>query len=170
MQRVWAALGSTVFFVIAPGTILGLVPWWITGWRWQPAFLGTDPTRAAGALLLAAGLLVLVESFVRFVVKGVGTPAPVYPARHLVTGGYFRYVRNPIYVALLVAILGQALIFADSALLLYAALLWIFFHLFVRLYEEPTLRQTFGEDYETYCAHVPRWLPRITPWSPDVTR
>jgi hypothetical protein len=87
-MRVWYALGSTLFFLIAPGTIAGLLPYGITSWEMQPAFFGWDAVRWTGALLIAAGLAVLIESFVRFVTKGFGTPAPVAPPKHLVISGF----------------------------------------------------------------------------------
>jgi protein-S-isoprenylcysteine O-methyltransferase Ste14 len=156
--------------VVAPGTVVGIVPWLITRWWMQPAWLGTEATRIAGAVLLAAGLAVAVESFARFALKGLGTPAPLYPPHHLVVSGHYRFVRNPMYVALLAAIVGQALLFASGALIIYAALVWLCCHAFVRLHEEPTLRRTFGREYEEFCAHVPRWVPRIRPWMPDHDR
>ena len=113
---------------------------------------------------MAAGLAVLLESFTRFALQGIGTPAPVFPTRHLVVQGAYRYVRNPMYVAVTSLILGQALLLGDTHLLAYAVFPWLVAHLFVVAYEEPTLRRTFGAEYETYCAHVPRWIPRFSPW------
>jgi protein-S-isoprenylcysteine O-methyltransferase Ste14 len=84
----------------------------------------------------------------------------------LVVTGLYRYVRNPMYVAVIGIILGQALLFADRRLLLYAALFWLACHAFVVAYEEPTLRRTFGVPYAAFCAHVPRWIPRLSPWRP----
>lgn len=163
-RRVFAILGTAAFLVLAPGTVAGLVPWWISRWRLRPPFLGLTPFRAIGALLMAAGLAVLLESFTRFALQGVGTPAPVFPTRHLVVQGAYRYVRNPMYVAVTSLVLGQALLLGDTHLLVYAVFPWLAAHVFVLTYEEPTLRRTFGAEYETYCAHVPRWIPRLSPW------
>lgn len=164
MNRVAAALGSIVFFFLAPGTVAGLVPWWITGWAAQDNYPGAEVVRFTGVALIAAGLFVLIDSFRRFAVEGLGTPAPVLPAKHLVVTGLYRHVRNPMYVAVVALILGQALLFADWRLLVYAAAVWLGFQAFVAMYEEPTLRQTFGEDYEVYCRNVRRWWPRLSPW------
>ena len=101
MRRFWAALGSLLFFVIAPGTIVGLVPWSITDWQLRPAFFGFEALRLAGAALMLLGLILLVESFARFVWKGFGTPAPIAPPTKLVMTGFYRRVRNPIMSALL---------------------------------------------------------------------
>ena len=78
--------------------------------------------------------------------------------------GLYRHVRNPIYVAVVAIVLGQAALFGNGPLLWYGAVLWLAFHLFVIGYEEPTLRQTFGAEYENYRGNVPRWIPRLTPW------
>lgn len=164
MHRTLAVLGSALFFVVAPCLIAGLLPWWITHWQLRPPFLGLELTRAAGVLLILAGLPGLVDSFARFALQGLGTPAPIAPPRHLVVTGLYRHVRNPMYVAVIALLLGQALLFGDWRLLLCGALFWLAAHIFVVAYEEPTLRRTFGQDYEAFRANVPRWLPRPTPW------
>ena len=163
-RRVFAVLGSAVFLVMAPGTVAGLVPWWISGWRVQAPLLGVPAIRIAGVALIGAGLPVLLDAFRRFALEGLGTPAPVFPTRHLVVRGFYRYVRNPMYVALVALIVGQGLVLGSAPLLGYAALLWLAFHGFVLLYEEPTLRATFGAEYDAFCADVPRWVPRLHPW------
>jgi protein-S-isoprenylcysteine O-methyltransferase Ste14 len=164
IRKVAAIVGSAVFLVIAPGFVAGLVPWWISHWRIQTAFLGVQPLRFVGGILIALGTAGILDSFLRFAVQGLGTPAPVFPTRHLVVTGLYHYVRNPIYVAVVSTILGQALIFANVSLLLYGGLVWLFFHLFVLVYEEPTLRASFGSEYGVFCKEVPRWIPRLTPW------
>ena len=153
-----------IFLLIAPLTVVGLVPWWITRWRMEPSFCGLPLLRVTGLLLILASVPVLLDSFARFAIQGLGTPAPVFPTRHLVVQGLYRYVRNPMYVAVVTVVLGQALLFGSLRLLEYGAILWLGFHLFVLAYEEPTLRSTFGKDYETFCAHVPRWIPHVRPW------
>ena len=130
----------------------------------EPAFLGLKFFRFAGGVLLGLGVTGIVDSFFRFALQGLGTPAPISPTRHLVVTGLYRYVRNPMYVAVLSAILGQALILGNISLLEYGALVWLLFHLFVVAYEEPTLRASFGPEYETFCDAVPRWIPRLSPW------
>ncbi len=116
-----------------------------------------------GSLLLAVGALILIDSFARFAIKGLGTPAPVFPTRHLVITGIYRYVRNPMYVAVVFLILGQGLMFGNPRVLEYGAVVWLAVHLFVIGYEEPTLRNTFGNEYKVFCQAVPRWIPRAKP-------
>ena len=164
MRKPFAIVGSAVFLVIAPGFVAGLVPWWISHWRLDPPFLGMPLFRLAGGILIALGAVGLLDSFVRFALQGLGTPAPVFPTRHLVVTGLYRYVRNPMYVAVVSTILGQSLVLGNAALLEYGAVVWLLFHLFVLIYEEPTLKATFGSEYKSFCAAVPRWIPRMTPW------
>jgi len=165
VRRVLAIIGSAVFLVVAPGFVAGLVPWWISHWRLDPPFFGTPIFRFAGGILVTLGIIGLLDSFVRFAVQGVGTPAPVFPTRHLVVTGLYRYVRNPMYVAVVSTILGQGWIFGNLTLLEYGALIWLLFHVFVLAYEEPTLRAGYGSEYRLFCAAVPRWIPRLRPWS-----
>lgn len=166
MRRRVAVIGSAAFFIAVPLVVGGVIPWLLTGWQIQPAFLDMAPIRLAGIALILAGLPVLIDSFARFALERLGTPAPVAPTRHLVVTGFYRHVRNPMYVAVLAIILGQALLFADVMLLAYGLAFWLACHLFVVSYEEPTLRRSFGADYDAFRANVPRWIPRLRPWSP----
>ena len=103
-------------------------------------------------MLILAGLPVLLDSFARFALQGLGTPAPVFPTRHLVVTGWYRYVRNPMYVAVVSIIVGQAMLFGNVTVLEYGALAWLLAHLFVLAYEEPKMRATFAEEYRQFCA------------------
>ena len=169
MRRGPAALGTTLFFFVAPGTLAGYVPWRFTRWHMEPIEPRSFPLKLLGVLLLLASLCVLIESFVRFAIKGLGTPAPPLPTRHLVVSGLYRYVRNPMYLAVSGAIFGQALIFGNTSLLEYGAFVCLGFHLFVLAYEEPSLQARFGPEYLRFCSEVPRWIPRIRPWQGDHT-
>ena len=166
MRRVMAAAGSAVFFVLGPGLVAGLVPWWLTGWQVRQPRPSWALLRVAGAALIAAGASVLVHAFVQFVREGSGTPAPVAPTERLVVGGLYRYVRNPMYVSVMAAIVGQALALGQLVLLWYAAAIGAVTGAFVRWYEEPTLRRRFGAHYEAYRRAVPAWWPRLRPWEP----
>ena len=163
-SRAASLFGSLLFFFAAPVTVAGYVPWLLTRWESKSPLFDGAASRWLGAFLVACGVAMVVECFARFAIKGIGTPAPVAPTRHLVVSGLYRHVRNPMYVGVVLAILGQALWFGNPALLQYAALLWAGFFLFVLAYEEPELRRQFGAEYEDYRAQVPRWLPRLKPW------
>ena len=163
MRRALAVLGSAVFFVLAPGIVAGLAPRWISERGADSASPGW-PLQALSVLLILTGALVLLDSFARFALQGLGTPAPVFPTRHLVVTGLYRYVRNPMYVAVVSVILGQALLRGSVRVLAYGAAVWLAAHLFVVLYEERTLGAAFGGEYAEFCANVPRWIPRVTPW------
>lgn len=164
MSRARAAAGSLVFLLLAPGVVAGLVPWWLTRWEARTPQPWWEPLRVVGVVLIAAGILVLLHAFVRFVMEGVGTPSPVAPTERLVVGGLYRYVRNPMYLAVLAVVGGQALLLGRLELLLYAAALVVAFVAFVRWYEEPALRRRFGAEYETYRRAVPAWWPRRRRW------
>jgi len=164
VKRASAIAGSVVFLLLAPGTVAGLVPWWISGWRMLPPWFEVARIRLVGAGLILAGIPVVLDSFARFAFEGMGTPAPVAPPQRLVVGGLYRYVRNPMYVGVLAMILGQTLLLGDVRLLEYGVAVWLGFHLFVVGYEEPALRRKFGAEYATFCANVRRWIPRLKPW------
>jgi len=162
--RASALSGTAIFLFVAPGTVAGYIPWLIGRWHLHPSFLGFAAIRVIGGLLIAAGIVILLETFLRFALQGIGTPAPIFPTRHLVVAGSYRYVRNPMYVAVVSLILGQGLIFGDMRILVYGLCVWSLTHLFVVIYEEPTSRRSFPEDYPVFTANVPRWIPRLTPW------
>ncbi len=164
MRRAAAVIGTAIFFVFVPCVLAGVVPWWISRWEFHLSFLGVELTRFVGAALILAGVAGLVDSFVRFALQGLGTPAPIAPPQHLVVTGLYRYVRNPMYVAVVAVILGQAILFGDWRLMTYGGLMWLAFHAFVLTYEEPVLAQKFGAQYEDFRANVPRWIPRLSPW------
>jgi len=158
MKTSRAAVGAALFFLLAPGLLAGVGPWWIS--RWRPgSYAGTIP-RWLGALLLAAGLMGLVDTFVRFV-RARGTPSPSHPTERLVVSGPYRYTRNPMYLSVAATIAGQALLLGRADLLAYAAVVAVAFHLRVVTYEEPSLRRRFGPEFERYCAAVPRWGIRL---------
>jgi protein-S-isoprenylcysteine O-methyltransferase Ste14 len=163
-SRAAAILGTVVFFFVAPGTVAGFVPWWIGKWSVHSPFPGFTAIRVIGFALIAVAFVILLEAFLRFALKGIGTPAPVFPTKHLVVTGSYRFVRNPMYVAVVSLILGQAFIFGDIRVFEYGLFVWLAMYLFVLSYEEPTLRRTFPADYALFTANVPRWIPRLTPW------
>lgn len=157
-ERARAAAQSLLFLLVAPGIVAGLVPWLIT--RWQGSIPGAWLAVVLGWLLIAGGAAFLLHAFSLFVVEGLGTPAPIAPTKSLVVKGTYRWVRNPMYLAVLALIVGQAVLFGSWWLLAYAGVVLVAFVTFVHGYEEPTLRRQFGADYETYLTTVPGWWPR----------
>jgi protein-S-isoprenylcysteine O-methyltransferase Ste14 len=165
VTRRGAAIGSAIFFLLAPGIVAGVLPWSLTHWRVATPLPHWTAVRVAGAALIVAGLVAVVRAFARFVSEGRGTPAPVTSTERLVVGGLYRYVRNPMYLAVAATIVGQALLLGRLPLLLYAAFFGVVVATFVRVYEEPALARRFGAEYEAYRRAVPSWWPRRRPWA-----
>lgn len=162
MNRNEALIGSAAFLVLAPGTVAGLMPWLITKWRFGEG--ANTSGSVLGGIVIALSLALLIECFVRFAVKGQGTPAPLAPTAKLVVSGAYARVRNPMYVAVIGLIFGQALLFASAGLIAYGIVIWLAFLTFVIYFEEPRLRRAFPDDYPAYFENVPRWRPRFSPW------
>jgi protein-S-isoprenylcysteine O-methyltransferase Ste14 len=164
MRRTWAIAGTTIFLFVAPGVVAGLVPWWITGWHVHAEFGSAAWLRTLGLGLAIFGIPMVLDSFARFALQGLGTPAPIYPTEHLVVSGLYRHVRNPMYLGVAAVIFGQALWFLSGRLFAYGLCVWLAFHIFVLCYEEPKLERGFGEEYREWKQHVPRWVPRLRAW------
>ena len=151
-------LKSLLFLIVAPGMVAGYIPL---------ALLRRGPKVETGFFAYLAfplwviGGIILLWSFWNFLIQGRGTPAPVDPPKELVAAGFYRYVRNPMYVGVLLIVIGHFLWFQTIWLLVYTVIVFLAFHLFVTLYEEPTLRKKFGALYEEYRQRVPRWIPRF---------
>lgn len=165
MNRTEALIGSAAFFVIAPGSVAGLVPWLITHWRFGEG--ASSSVSIAGGMIIVLSLALLIECFARFALKGSGTPAPIAPTKDLVVSGAYARVRNPMYVAVSGLIFGQALMFASAALIAYGVAIWFAFMMFVIYYEEPRLKRQFPDSYPAYFENVPRWRPRLAPWKSE---
>ena len=159
MERPLAAAGSALFFAVAPAVVAGVVPYALTGWEIEREWW--LPVRVVGVVTIGVGGIVLVQAFARFVREGLGTPAPVAPTEHLVVGGPYRYVRNVMYIAVTAVICGQALFLGTPGLFVYAAVMWVAMAAFARFYEEPTLADRYGAQYEEYRRTVPAWWPRL---------
>ncbi len=155
---------------VGPGPIAVLIPWLSTRWHWEPVSGWRLGLRLVGGALIAAGAPALVAAIARFVYEGRGTLAPVVPTEILVVHGAYRFVRNPMYVAMLAMILGQALLFQSWPLAIYGLGMAVIFDVRVRTYEEPTLQRTYGKAYARYRSTVPRWLPRRSPWYGEENR
>jgi protein-S-isoprenylcysteine O-methyltransferase Ste14 len=152
------ALKSLIFLILAPGIVAGYIPLALLR---QGSQIETGFFAYLAFPLWLIGSIILLWSFWNFLVQGRGTPAPIDPPKELVATGFYRYVRNPMYVAVLTIIIGHFLWFGYWNLLIYAIIVFIAFHTFVTYYEEPTLKRKFGVSYENYLKKVPRWIPRF---------
>ncbi len=157
-RRMKLFLKVALFTVVMPGTFAGLLPPLIVGDR---AVAG-GPTLGVAYSLFAFGIVIYLRSAWDFATFGGGTPAPIDAPKRLVTRGFYRYTRNPMYVASLTVVMGWATLFEAAVLVGYAIALFVAFSLFIRLYEEPRLAREFGEEYTTYVSQVGRWLPRLS--------
>jgi protein-S-isoprenylcysteine O-methyltransferase Ste14 len=153
------ALKTLIFTIVMPGTVVGVIPWLMLQGTANPAPI-VPSIWLVGLLPLLLGVALYFWCAGAFTFIGKGTPAPIDAPRFLVTNGAYRWVRNPMYVAVLLVICGEAILFRSVALVAYALLVWGIVHAFVVLVEEPSLRNQFGASYETYLHTVPRWLPR----------
>lgn len=152
------ALRSFLFLILAPGVVAGYIPLALLR---NGARIETGVFAWLAFPLWIIGGVILLWSFWNFLAQGRGTPAPIDPPKELVAAGFYRYVRNPMYVGVLAAILGHFLWFGYWNLLLYAGIVFLAFHAFVTYYEEPNLKKRFGAAYEDYLKRVPRWIPRV---------
>jgi protein-S-isoprenylcysteine O-methyltransferase Ste14 len=151
---VWSALFVVVVAIYLPTTYFGLAP--------SRASIAT-PAGVAGLLGIGAGALLMIACVTEFATRGRGTPAPMDPPRHLVVRGPYRVVRNPMYLGMVLVLLGELALAPSRGLAAYIVGWFAFIHLLVVLYEEPTLRRKFGSAYEAYTLEVRRWWPRIPP-------
>jgi protein-S-isoprenylcysteine O-methyltransferase Ste14 len=151
-------LKTLIFTVLVPGTVAVYVPYRMrrSGWPSEISALGI-----LGVLMFGCGALIYLSCAWHFAWTGRGTPAPIDPPKVLIVRGLNRYVRNPMYIGVLMMILGQAAFFGSTHVLYYAAFFLLVVNLFVLLYEEPHLRKQFGASYEEYLRTVPRWVPKL---------
>jgi len=153
------ALKTLLWSVFVPGTLTIVVPYLLLSSRLEQFPFKLSGLRFAGLIPIASGALLYLWCAWDFTFTGKGTPAPFDPPKEMVVRGLYRYVRNPMYVAASLALLGEAILFESALILIYALGVFSFFHLWVCFYEEPTLRRKFGASYERYCMRVSRWIP-----------
>lgn len=157
-RRSWALLNTLLFTILVPGTVAILIPRWLMGGYVVPP---SGPMTWLGVVLFLCGAAIYFRCAWEFAARGLGTPAPMAPTQFLVTTALHRYVRNPMYIGVAMAILGQAVLFRSVHVAEYAGVMLLIAHIFVVFYEEPTLRRQFGESYEEYRQKIPRWIPRL---------
>ncbi len=157
-QRFWPIVNTAIFTSVVPGTVAIIVPRWLLG-GYGPLRNGFFPW--LGGIVLCIGSVIYFRCAWEFAARGLGTPAPIAPTQFLVTTALHQYVRNPMYIGVALVIVGQAIMFQSVHVAIYALLMLLAAHVFVVLYEEPTLKRQFGESYEEYRRSVPRWIPRL---------
>jgi len=157
-QRFRPILSTAIFTIVVPGTAAVLVPRWLMGGLHT---LRNGFSLWLGGIVFCVGAAIYFRCAWEFAARGLGTPAPIAPTKYLVTTAVHRYVRNPMYIGVALAIVGEAIMFHSPHVAIYAALMLLIAHVFVVLYEEPTLRRQFGKSYEEYRRNVPRWIPRL---------
>jgi protein-S-isoprenylcysteine O-methyltransferase Ste14 len=162
-ERIGPLLKTLVFTIVVPGSVGILIPQAILPPGKRANF---DVFGVAGFALGTLGAAIYLWCAWQFAYHGFGTPAPIDPPKTLVVRGLHRVVRNPMYIGVLLVVLGQASVYRSRDLLIYAACFWLAAHLFVVFYEEPTLKRQFGENYEDYSRQVPRWIPWLPRSSP----
>lgn len=159
MRTVVSAIATTLFTLFVPAIVaVGIPQAWI-----REARVVVAPgiaSRILGTALISLGAIGYFWCATLFV-RAQGTPAPAFPTQETVVGGLYRINRNPMYTSVLAVVFGQAVLYRYRALAIYGAWLAVGFHLFVILYEEPTLRARFDGEYEEFCRRVPRWIPRL---------
>ena len=155
--RFWPFLNTAIFTIVVPGTVAILIPHWLLGGYATPR---NELLSWAGAIAISLGTMIYFRCAWEFAARGLGTPAPIAPTKYLVTTALHRYVRNPMYLGVALAILGQAILFRSLHVAIYSVVMLLIAHVFVVLYEEPALQQLFGDSYEEYRRSVPRWIPK----------
>jgi protein-S-isoprenylcysteine O-methyltransferase Ste14 len=156
---VW--IKTLIFTIIVPGAIIALIPYLLLS-RNTSSFANIGMFQLFGLIPMAIGVAIYFRCAWDFASTGKGTPAPIDPPKHLVARGLYRFVRNPMYLGVLLTLLGEAWLFSSGALVIYAATVITWQHLFVVFYEEPALKRKFGESYSDYLARTPRWIPNLT--------
>jgi protein-S-isoprenylcysteine O-methyltransferase Ste14 len=159
-----ARLFAIVRTLIVGTAFVSLWTWFLPRWI-AGANAFADP-RPVGWIVIACGAAIVIGCAFEFAWRGIGTPAPFDPPRRLVISGFYRWVRNPMYLGLGVVFFGEAVTFTrlTITMLVMVAIAWCATSLFIVGFEEPVLRAKFGEDYAEYCRHVRRWIPRLRPF------
>lgn len=157
-QAIGPLLNTALFTIFVPGVVAGYVPWRLAS---GSVAVGSIERWLACVVIVLGVVVYFSTAFWGFALFGGGTPAPIAPTRRLVIIGLHRFVRNPMYIGVLLAIAGQAWLFHSRTIAIYLAFVWLAFHLFVLFYEEPALQRQFGEEYERYRGSVPRWIPKL---------
>jgi protein-S-isoprenylcysteine O-methyltransferase Ste14 len=151
-------LRNLFFTILQPGMVAGLVPYLLAREKWVTAFDVITLRTTGGIFLFLAGFLIMIYCIVRFATEGKGTLSPADPTRKLVVSGLYKFSRNPMYIGVMLMLIGEAVTTGSQTLWIYALIIFICFHAFILLHEEPRLKKVFGESYEAYRKEVRRWI------------
>jgi protein-S-isoprenylcysteine O-methyltransferase Ste14 len=152
-------LRNLFFTILHPGLVAGLIPFWILGRKANSrAFQSWQFSQYSGALVCAIGLVIMLSCIISFAVRGLGTLSPADPTKRLVITGLYRFSRNPMYIGVMMILIGEAIFFQSVNLWIYLLVVFIGFNIFILLHEEPRLRRDFGEEYNRYCQKIRRWI------------
>lgn len=157
------AIKTLLWSIFVPGTVTLVVPYRLLSSRANYLDVEFSYLRLPGLLPIVAGVVLYIWCAWDFTFLGKGTPAPFDPPKELVVKGPYRYVRNPMYIFVGLTLAGEAIVFKSMRIAIFAIVALAFLHVWILLYEEPTLRRKFGEAYANYCRRVSRWLPRSQP-------
>lgn len=152
-------LRNLFFTILQPGLVAGLIPFWILGEKVKSTL--SQPFQFyhyIGVMLFLIGLVIMLSCIINFAVKGRGTLSPVDPTKLLVISGLYKFSRNPMYVGVMMILIGEAIFYQSVYLWIYLILVYIAFNIFIMLHEEPRLKKDFGEEYSKYCQKVRRWV------------
>lgn len=150
---------NLIFTVFVPGTVAAYIPYRIIKNLHSSLAIHWELLKFISVIFIFVGVAIYFSCLLHFALTGHGTPAPIDAPKRLVIKGLYCYVRNPMYVGVIVVILGWALLYNSFSVFQYAILMWIIFHIVIIFIEEPTLRRQFGEPYKSYCSKVRRWIP-----------
>ena len=150
-------LRNLIFTALQPGLVAGVIPYYILDGEITPQTPWTLHTYG-GLVLISLGLIIMFRCVLQFVWEGKGTLSPIDPTRRLVVRGLYRYSRNPMYVGVMLILIGEAIVIQSSALWIYLAIIFSAFNLFILIHEEPRLKRDFGQEYRLYCKKVRRWI------------
>ncbi len=157
-EKCYLIAKTTVFLVLVPGLVAVLIPYFLVEKSLQSTGAKFIFELNMGLFPVLVGLFICLWCFWDFINKGKGTPSPFDPPKQLVTAGPYRYVRNPMYIGIILVVFGEAIMYSSVLLIFYLIFLLVFFHISVVYYEEPKLRSVFGENYHNYLISVPRWM------------
>lgn len=149
------------FTILQPGLVAGLVPYWILGEKAKELFVQQSLNlglHSSGTIIFLIGLVIMLTCIISFAVKGRGTLSPADPTKKLVVSGLYKFSRNPMYVGVVLILIGEAVFFQSIELGFYSLFVFIGFHIFAILVEEPRLKRDFGTEYKRYCEKVRRWV------------